>query len=270
MRPLPFLALLLLALPLLPPPVWAETRAYGPDPAQALDIHRPDAAPKPAPVLVMVHGGGWRRGDKAMPGVWRPKAAHWGARGYVLVSVNYRMLPEADPLAQAQDIASALRYLSDNATDLGLDRARIVAMGHSAGAHLLALVGADTARFSPPPLAGVIGLDSGGYDIAARMREGPVPRLYRNAFGTDPAFWTAASPGANIHAPSRNWLLICAQTRPRACPEAEGFAKALGRAPTRVTVLPVALTHRAINVETGLPGPVTEAIDGFLTRLALP
>lgn len=84
-----------------------ETLAYGPDPAQLLDIHRPEVAAGAAPVLVMVHGGGWRWGDKALPGVWQAKAAYWGARGYVLVSLDYRMLPAADPLDQARDVAAA-------------------------------------------------------------------------------------------------------------------------------------------------------------------
>jgi len=262
---------LALALALLAPlPAAAETRAYGPDPAQALDIHLPAHPQGAAPVLVMVHGGGWRRGDKAMPGVWEPKAEHWGARGYALVSVNYRMLPEADPLVQAEDVAAALHYLSDHGAELGLDPARMVAMGHSAGAHLVALVAADTPRFDPPRLAGVVALDSGAYDVTARMQARRVPKLYRNAFGTDPAYWNAASPSAQVHAPARNWLLVCSENRPVACPEAAGFARALGRAPTKVQVLPVALSHREINVETGLPGPVTAAIDGFLAGIGLP
>lgn len=248
-----------------------ETLAYGPDPAQRLDIHRPEVAAGPAPVLVMVHGGGWRWGDKALPGVWQRKAAYWGARGYVLVSLDYRMLPAADPLEQARDVAAALRFVQGHAGALGLDPARIVLMGHSAGAHLAALVGAEPAAFGTPPLAGIVALDSGAYDVSARMQARFVPRLYRDAFGTDPTFWAAVSPTAQVRAPVRDWLLVCSTERPAACPETEGFARALGRATPKVTVLPVAMRHRAINVETGDPAsPVTAALDTFLRRIGLP
>src|SRR5690242_9264726 len=68
--------------------------AYGASPRQRLDVYAPgDAIPgKTAmPVIVMAHGGGWRFGDKASSGVVGAKAMHWLPRGFVLVSVNYRM-----------------------------------------------------------------------------------------------------------------------------------------------------------------------------------
>jgi acetyl esterase/lipase len=85
--------------------------AYGGDLHQRLDVYRPKLASEaPAPVLFMVHGGAWHLGDKATPEVVANKVAHWVSRGFVLVSVNYRMLPEADPLQQADDVARALAF----------------------------------------------------------------------------------------------------------------------------------------------------------------
>ena len=68
--------------------------AYGADPTQHIDAYLP---PKPshAPILFMVHGGGWRRGDKDNPGVVDNKVARWVPKGIIFVSVDYRMMPEA-------------------------------------------------------------------------------------------------------------------------------------------------------------------------------
>lgn len=71
--------------------------AYGGHPRQRYDAYLP-AAPRRAPILVLVHGGGWAHGDKDHRGLIPNKATYWVARGYVLVSVNYRPLPDATPL----------------------------------------------------------------------------------------------------------------------------------------------------------------------------
>jgi arylformamidase len=86
--------------------------AYGPDPAQRFDIHLP-RQPKGAPTIFYVHGGGWRRGDKAMRGLIEAKQKRWTAAGAVVISANYRMLPDTDPLEQARDIARAVAKAQD-------------------------------------------------------------------------------------------------------------------------------------------------------------
>uniref|UniRef100_UPI0039B64623 alpha/beta hydrolase n=1 Tax=Vibrio vulnificus TaxID=672 RepID=UPI0039B64623 len=78
---------------------------YGPDPAQRMDVFIPPGA-RSAPVILMVHGGGWRRGDKAHGRVVDNKVAHWLPAGAIVVSVNYRMLPEADVPTQRDDVAA--------------------------------------------------------------------------------------------------------------------------------------------------------------------
>src|SRR5205085_4097967 len=76
---------------------------WGPDPIQRLDVYRPPHADG-APVIFMVHGGAWDKGDKALWRTVKNKVAHWVGRGYVLISPNYRMLPAADPVEQANDV----------------------------------------------------------------------------------------------------------------------------------------------------------------------
>jgi acetyl esterase/lipase len=257
-----------------PPPAGASVDrnvAYGPSPAQRMDVYRPAAA-RGAPVLFMVHGGAWIVGDKANANVIANKIPHWLPRGYIFVSVNYRMLPEADPLEQAEDVARALAAAQAKARAWGGDAARFVLMGHSAGAHLVALIAADpaiAARHGARPWLGTIALDSAAFDVAAIMRAPHLP-LYDRAFGQDPQFWRKASPIHRLAAAPAPMLLVCSSRRATPCAQAEAFADKVGAKGGRATVLPVAMTHAEINRNLGLPGRYTEAVDAFLKSLGLP
>src|SRR5688500_3928672 len=122
--------------------------AYGPDPRQRFDVYIPPEA-RNAPVLILVHGGGWRRGWKDHPVLIPNKADYWLPKGYILVSTGYRLIPDADPMAQARDIARALAVAQKEAPAWGGNPDRFVLMGHSAGAHLVALLSADPAVGQP-------------------------------------------------------------------------------------------------------------------------
>eukprot|EP01030_Chromulinospumella_sphaerica_P030927 gene30927-31502_t len=106
--------------------------AYGNDPRQKMDVYLPETASAlPAPVIFMVHGGGWRTGDKRHSNVVDNKANRWLAKGFVFVSVNNRLLPEADPLDQVRDVARALASAQSKAQSWGADPKQFVLMGHS-------------------------------------------------------------------------------------------------------------------------------------------
>ncbi|GIL40768.1 alpha/beta hydrolase [Roseiterribacter gracilis] len=246
--------------------------AYGTDKAQRIDVYVPAGAAN-APVILMVHGGGWRRGDKAMQGVVANKAAHFLPRGYVFVSVETRLVPDADPLEQARDVARALAFVQQNAARWNIDPARAVLMGHSAGAHLVALLGADQSiatSLGAQPWRGTIPIDSGAYDIARIMTNRHFG-LYDTAFGKDPAAWHAASPIERVRGAPAPMLLICSTTRPDdSCGQARAFAARLASAGARAEVLPQALSHLDINTQLGLPGAYTDAVDAFLASLGLP
>ncbi len=103
-----------------------------------LDLYIPEDRPaKPMPLVVWVHGGGWRNGSKA--GINR--AAPVLERGYLLASVEYRLSGEAIFPAAIADCKAALRWLRANASKYGIDPDRIAAWGSSAGGHLVALLG---------------------------------------------------------------------------------------------------------------------------------
>lgn len=249
---------------------------YGDDPAQRMDVYIPQSASPPAaptaPVVFMVHGGGWRYGDKAMPNVVDNKVARWLPKGVVFVSVNYRMLPEADPLTQAADVALALAKAQSLAASWGADRSRFVLMGHSAGAHLVSLLAADPSIATSQGAGGWLGtvaLDSAAFDVP-RIMQNPHFKLYDDAFGTDPAYWRRASPVHRLSGKPSPLLAVCSIQRDDSCPQARGFVALATQRGSASDVLPADLKHGEINEHLGLPGVYTERVERFLRALGLP
>lgn len=246
--------------------------AYGSDPLQRLDVYLPPPRLQegPMPVIVMVHGGGWRRGDKDSSTVVDNKAARWLPRGLVFVSVNYRLLPDADPAQQADDVAHALAWVQQHAGEWQADPQRIVLMGHSAGAHLVSLLGADPSRVQAAggrPWLGTVALDSAAEDVEAVMQRRHL-RLYDKAFGKDPAFWQSVSPLRQLKAGTAPQLLVCStERRDHPCDQARTVAKRAAELGVRAQVLPQALSHRHINEDLGLPGAYTDAVEKFMGSL---
>ncbi|WP_428682870.1 alpha/beta hydrolase [Sphingopyxis sp.] len=211
----------------------SETIAYGSHALQNLDIWRAKDAKGPAPLVVFVHGGGWKRGSKDnATGQFKP--VHYPGEGYAFASINYRLVPDATVEQQATDVASAVKALVDRAGGLGIDRRRIVLMGHSAGAHLVALVGTDekylrAAGLSFADIAGVIPIDGAAYDVPAQMADGPqvMQATYKQAFGTDPARQKTLSPTLQAAAPNAPQFLLLHVQRPDGVRQAEALGKAL-------------------------------------------
>lgn len=139
--------------------------AYGAHPAQRLDVVVPDA-PGPHPVIVFFHGGGW---DSGRPEDYRFVGRAFAREGHVVVLAGYRLGAEGLYPAMIDDAAAALAWVRTNIAGLGGDPQRVFVMGHSAGAHMAALVTLDRRwlelRGVPAGFVrGVIGL-SGPYDF---------------------------------------------------------------------------------------------------------
>lgn len=244
------------------PGATVATRAYGPAGPQRLDVYAPPGA-RAAPVLVMVHGGAWRVGDKARAEVVANKLRHWLPQGFVFVSANYRMLPEVMADAQADDVAAALRWVQAHAGEFGGDPRRIVLMGHSAGAHLAALLSAEPARVGRP-WAGTVVLDTAVLDVPTKMAARHAG-FYDEAFGTDPAYWRKTSPLDHWSPSAVPMMLVCSTERAdRPCDEARAFAARTAKAGRTTPVLPQPLSHGAINATLGAPGAYTAAVDAFI------
>jgi acetyl esterase/lipase len=241
---------------------------YGPDALQRMDIYLPPKA-NGAPVLFMVHGGGWRRGDKGAKAVVENKMTRWVAKGFIFVSANYRLLPGTAPLEQAQDVASALATAQRKATGWGGDPSKFMLMGHSAGAHLVALLSASpTMAFDLGARAwlGTVALDSAAFDVV-RIMDNRHLRLYDQAFDDDRTYWKKVSPLHVLTARATPLLAVCSTRRADSCQQAHGFATAATSLGVRVTVLEQDLSHRDINQRLGVEGGYSDAVELFLGTL---
>lgn len=247
--------------------------AYGPDPAQRFDIHLP-RQPKGAPTIFYVHGGGWRRGDKAMRGLIEAKQKRWTAAGAIVISTNYRMLPDTDPLEQARDIARAVAKAQDTVASLGGDPDSFVLMGHSAGAHLIGLVAASPAMIRQAgvkPWRASVLLDGGAIDTEATMQgRGRKLSLFDAAFGKDPAYWRAASPLAQLNAKTAPVLAVCASGRRDSCPANRLFLDKAARFGTRTQLLEKPMSHMEINRDLGEDNDYTREVEAFLRSVGVP
>ncbi|MEL7238626.1 MAG: alpha/beta hydrolase [Planctomycetota bacterium] len=231
------------------------THAYVDDPhdRQHLDVY-PANADGPAPAILFVHGGGWSMGDKRRG---RTIAPAFNASGITVVSIGYRLTPDIGWPENAQDVAAAVAWVVEHADELGVDPDRLTIMGHSAGAHLAACVGAmpeflAAHELSPAILHGVVLLDGAGYDQttpntdARRIRQ----RNRLQLFGDDPANWKAGSPTLNVGEPGTiapHWLSVLADGRRASAEQTSALFAALESAGASTTTrVGVGETHRTV------------------------
>lgn len=255
-----------------------RTLSYGADPLQQLDFYPATGAKGPAPLVLFVHGGGWKRGSKDnADGSW--KAPHYTAAGYAYASINYRLVPAATVEQQGADVAAALRFLLDRSGTLGIDRDRVVIMGHSAGAHLVALVGTNErylkgAGLSLRDIDGVLPIDGAAYDVAAQMKDGGrlMQGTYAQAFGNDPQRQAALSPTLQAAAPNAARFLIIHVQRRDGTAQSKALQDALRRAGSAAERRDFPGTglsgHAEINRQLGNPEyAATPVVDEWLARV---
>jgi kynurenine formamidase len=200
-------------------------RAAAPDGQRSLDLDLParsGTGPLP-PLFIYIHGGAWISGDKRQ---YAPLGLSLSAQGVAVAIINYRLSDsgegEVRHPAHAQDAAQAVAFLRKRATEYGYDAGRIFVGGHSAGAHMSALLAYDATLLmavgeKPESLRGFVGLE-GIYDLPELVRRFPSYRVdfLQAAFGSDETTWQKASPQhlvattAGVH--KRPWLLVHART----------------------------------------------------------
>ena len=245
------------------------THAYGQDPSQQLDIYLPKG--NCFAWVLMVHGGGWRRGDKAMPRTVDNKVARWSSKGVAVVSINYRMLPQYSVEEQIADVRSAILFLQRKSSTLGLV-GPMVLMGHSAGAHLAAMVASQMQRTRDEgiaPWAATVLLDSGALDVPKTMQQRTRLPLYKDAFGSQSLRWTELSPTHQIQPGVGPTLVVYSTTRRDDIEQqsrvyAQRLTAAGGRA---VQMLGVQLEHGQVNEQLGLENDYTLAVEHFLSEV---
>jgi arylformamidase len=255
----------------------AQEFAYGTDPLQKLDFYAAKSN-GPAPLLIFVHGGGWKHGDKRNA-TGADKVKHYTGLGYHLASINYRLVPGATVEQQGADVAQAIGYLLKNATKLGINPEKTVLSGHSAGAHLVALVGTDPqylrgVGLGVESLSGVIPIDGAAYDVGPQLMDGNLfmRDTYQEAFGTDSTRQKALSPFHHATGPNVPSFLILHVEREDGKRQSEALAAELRKAGTRVQLNAFEgkgmRGHMDINRKLGDPAyPATQVVDEWLKEV---
>lgn len=188
-----------------------------------LDVYRHrDGTRTDAPVLLQVHGGAWRVGDKSQQGL--PLMARMAARGWVCVAINYRLAPRDPFPAQIIDVKRAIAWIREHIAEYGGDPGYVAITGGSAGGHLAALAAVtpgdpayqpgfedvDTTiqvaapQYAVYDLAGATGLRS-----AIGMRDHFLaPHVFLRDYAEDPDAFEAASPIVRVGPDAPDMLLM--------------------------------------------------------------
>lgn len=240
---------------------------YGLDSAQKYDVYLPENASQ-APIIVMVHGGAWTSGDKQAEDVATAKAGYFVARGYIFVSLNYRLLPGSDPLIQAADVARGIANIQANASKWGGNENKIVLMGSGAGGHLAALLSSNPSLASDQGAsiwsAAVI-LETAALNVPALMSTSH-DNIYDKAFGANLEFWEDSSPTHLVHASAVPILVVCsAESLENTCSKAAAFKQAANNAGVDVTVSQQNLSPWQVNSRVGVSSSYTDTIASFIS-----
>lgn len=192
------------------------------------DLYLPKARGRETrPVVLLLHGGAWRRGD-------RGKMARVGQllaeKGYAAFAIDYRLAPQFRFPAQLEDMRQALRFLQQHAGDYRLDMGRVGAWGYSAGGHLAALLGVLPPAGGQPALRVVI---AGGAptDLRIYPDASSVKGFLGGTLAEQPDTYAAASPAAQVRAGLPAFFLYHGSADDLVVPsQSENFARALSAA----------------------------------------
>ena len=205
--------------------------SYGAGDLQKLDLCAPKGQKALKPVLIYIHGGAWQFGDK--------KGGYDHGKFYcnesvVFVSINYRLSPDDIHPAQALDSAAAIKWVYDNIAEYGGNKGNIHLSGHSAGAHLVALIGTDPKYLaahdlSPSLFKTVIPVDTASFDFSKKSRPRFVQKIVNKTFGTSPKSLSEASPitYARTNKDLPRFMLFVTGKRPDAVEQTQAFYNAL-------------------------------------------
>ncbi len=248
---------------------------------QVLDVYAPKDA-KNLPVVFWIHGGGWQAGDKKDVQI---KPQFFVDKGFVFVSINYRLLPAVDMATIVRDVAKAAHWVHDHIAKYGGDPKRVLVMGHSAGAQLAALLCTDDRYLKAEGLSlaiikGCVPVDGDTYDVPAiietaetrnRVHSLPQPKFgHREKFGNDPAKHKDFSAVTHV-AKDKGippFLILHVAEHPDTRAQAQRLGNVLKEAGVSTTVFGAReSTHNKLNADLGLPeDPATKVLGEFLQK----
>lgn len=188
-----------------------------------LDLFYPNKKINPLPIIIFIHGGGWRSGVKSFQ---HPLAMKIASLGYLCATIEYRLSPEAIYPAAVYDIKSAIKWLKVNAKNYSADSSKVVLSGCSSGGHLAALCGVtsnqimfeeeDSILKASSRVAAVIDID-GILDFTDPAESGKdtnvaypsVGKLWLGqSYSENPELWIEASPLTYVDKNSPMFLFI--------------------------------------------------------------
>jgi arylformamidase len=241
-----------------------------PHPLKKLDIYSPKNINQKLPVLIHIHGGGWKRGDKKLQ---RQHGEFYLSHDIIFVNINYRLTPEVKHPEHANDCAEAVAWVFKNIEQLGGDKDRVFISGHSAGAHLAALLGTDTSylikyNIQASQLAGVIPVDTASFDLLSPRNERFVKRLVDNAFGTDKSILKSASPMHHVFSGKDypDFLIFASGKRNSAIQQGTALSQKLNNTGNIAKAIAIdGYNHRDMNIGMReVDGPISNAILDFI------
>ncbi len=227
----------------------------------SIDVYVPDDITEPMPIAIYVHGGGWCIGDKSNV---HDKAALLTNNGYMFVSVNYRLSPFPYELENPNriqfpdhpnDVAKAIAFIMDHASEYGGDIHNVFLFGHSSGAHLVATVLSNSSflenyDYHPSDIQCACIMDTGGFELGTWITESATDaNLFINAFSDDPVIWEEASPSLqiseNVSMPD---VLLIYQDNPKRIEANEDYADIIrNNTSSLVEEINTAYDHQQIN-----------------------
>jgi acetyl esterase/lipase len=164
-----------------------------------LDVYSPRKIKEAKPVMIFIHGGSWRSGNKKL---YRFFGKGWARNGVIGVIIDYRLSPLAQNEGMIKDAANAVKWVKENIKNYGGDENKIFISGHSAGAQMAALLAVNDGYFDSlgikNPIKGAVMIDAFGLDMESYFNryknEG-----YLKIFTDDPKAWKSGSPQAFLH-----------------------------------------------------------------------
>jgi acetyl esterase/lipase len=170
-----------------------------------LDLYLPKkTASEKIPCVVVIHGGGWRSGDKTR---FAAIAIRLAEQGFAAACIGYRLIPEVQMPAPVLDCKAAVRWVRANASKHGIDPNQIGAIGGSAGGHLVAMLGTS---YKEPKLegdGGNAGVSSRVQAVVAMATPADLTRMAERT-GTDKEVVKLASPITHVDKDSAPTLLL--------------------------------------------------------------
>ena len=244
------------------------------DLALGLDLYLPGPAGKPAPLaplVILVHGGGWASGERAN---LAPLAARLAARGYAAATVSYRLSGQARYPAAIDDVRDAVRWLRGKAENFGIDPARVAIAGGSAGGQIASLVG----MLEPQAIRAVVNID-GLSDFttpeARKHEDDPAKKpsaaeaWFGGRYAEKTALWHEASPITHAGKDSPPVLFVVSGV-PRFSVGREAMAARLASHGIHTDTVALPDTPHSFWLFDPWLAPTVEAMDAFLARVLGP